>query len=130
MILSHARVRDVVDRIFASAPVSGAPADWDAETAAFLRNVAELESGNADAASLTSVLSSLSEICTGAVRALASAGNDAEAVAAEILKSHTVEIRAVHTPVHYRNSAAAVARTCLVAATTLVGETRTLALFR
>lgn len=130
MILSRDRVRDVVDRVLASSPVSDANIDWDAESSEFLRLVAGLESSNSDATALGAVLPPLSEICAAAIRSLARAGHDAETVTSEILKAHAVEIRAVHTSVHYRNSAASIARTALVAATTLVGEARTLALFR
>ena len=133
MLLAHDSVLRIVSEIkdtnTASANAEGAGVDWESELGLFLAEVKKLEDVNEDESPLSTSIDVLVEMCTLTVGALHKSGLDAEAIVAEILKSQVVEIRAIHTPEHYRNSAASVLRTALLTITTLVGETLAIAWF-
>lgn len=133
MLLAHDSVLRIVSEIKEMNAVferpEGMGADWENELKYFLEEVEELEEEGALDKSLVGSLDALVDICVFAVGALHKAGHDAESTVAEILKANVVEIRAIHTPEHYRNSAAGVLRTVLLTLTTLIGEKRTVECF-
>lgn len=133
MLLAHDSVLRIVSEVkemnVSAASAEGSGVDWEAELALFLDQVRKLEDVNEDENPLSTSMDVLVEMCALAIGALHKSGHDAESIVAEILKSPVVEIRAIHTPEHYRNSAASVLRTALLTLTTLVGETLAIAWF-
>lgn len=133
MLLAHDSVLRIVSEIKEMNSVferaEGMGVEWENELKYFLEEVGELEEEGVLDKSIVGSLDALVDICVFAVGALHKAGHDKEATVAEILKAHTVEIRAITTPEHYRNACAGILRTVLLTITTLVGEKRTVECF-
>lgn len=133
MLLAHDSVLRIVSEIketnVASDRAEGMGVDWESELGSFLAEVKKLEDVSEDEQPLSTSIDVLVEMCSIAVGSLHKSGLSAEGIVSEILKSPVVEIRAVHTPEHYRNSAGAILRTALLTITTLVGETLAIAWF-